>query len=48
MKSMMPVMNRVGEDFAKFIRSHSPDTDVNAKQVNIVDRIRDRLVLSNS
>lgn len=35
MKSMLPVMNNVSRDFAKFIRSFSPDADVDAKNVNI-------------
>lgn len=31
---MMSVMDGVGADFAKFVRSYSPDTDVNAKDVS--------------
>lgn len=33
-KSLVSVMHGVGEDFAKFVRSYSPDSDVNAKDVN--------------
>lgn len=34
MKSLLPVMNDVSIDFAKFVGTYSPDTDVDAKNVS--------------
>lgn len=34
-KSLMPAMNDVGENFVKFIRSYSSDEDVNAKDLSL-------------
>lgn len=33
MKSLIPVMRSVSEDFVKFVRSYPSDADVNAKEV---------------